>query len=284
MGESLYVSPRLLGRTGIEVSPLGLSAFSFAPGKGMLGPSEVERAFHEHGIRTFFVGRQMPQLIEGVRRLVRAGHRDEIVLASGAGLPFGPSVRRAFEKNARLLGVDTIDIWLLGWVRSRWAVSGKTWPTMLKLQEEGKVRAIGFSCHDRRLAATLAKELPLDVLMIRYNASHRGAETEVFATLGEDRPGVIGYTATRWGMLLQGLPERGFPTPMTAPECYRFVLAHPSVDMVLCAARTPAELSEDVAGVLAGALDRVRLEEVHRFGDAVHASARGGRRWMLREK
>jgi hypothetical protein len=69
---------------------------------------------------------------------------------------------------------------------------------------------------------------------------------------------------------------------MTAGECYRFALSNPAVDLVLCAARSPAELRQDVAEVREGPLDAARLEDVRRFGDAVHAAARGGRRWMFR--
>jgi hypothetical protein len=53
------------------------------------------------------------------------------------------------------------------------------------------------------------------------------------------------------------------------------------VDMVWCAARTPAELREDVAGALADPLSPQRRREICRFGDAVHHSARRGRRWMF---
>jgi hypothetical protein len=53
------------------------------------------------------------------------------------------------------------------------------------------------------------------------------------------------------------------------------------VDMVWCAARTGDQLREDVEGVLSGPLDPDRLEQVRAFGDAVHAAARGGMRWMF---
>jgi aryl-alcohol dehydrogenase-like predicted oxidoreductase len=282
------LTPRPFGRTGLTVSPLGLSAFSFGP-HGLpqrgarLGPADAERAFYEHGITTFFVSPLMAGLIEGLQRLIRAGHRDELCIVSGGGIPTGWGVRRACEKLLRTLGTDRLDVWLMGWVRARWHVGGKTWPTMRRLKEEGKARAIGFSCHDRPLALALGRELAVDVMMLRYNAAHRGVEREVFAQLGPDRPAIISYTATRWGNLLQPLPQKGFPRGMTGPECYRFVLANPCVDVALCAATTPAELGEDVAGVLAGPLDPARLEEVRRFGDAVHAAARGGVRWMFRQ-
>ena len=279
------LQPRPFGRTGLRVTPLTLGGSSVraAGPRGLkLTADDVERAFHDHGINTFlFHWLLMPAMAEGLRRLIRAGHRDELVLVAEMGLPTGGFVRRGWERHARVLGVDVVDIYLLGWVQARWYVTGKTWVAMRRLKEEGKVRAIGFSCHNRKLAASLARELDVDALMIRYNAAHRGAEQDVFAALADRKPAIISYTATRWGMLLQPLPQAGFPQGMAAGDCYRFALSHPSVDTVFCAARTPAELAEDVSAALEGPLADTRLAEVRTFGDAVHAAARGGRRWMF---
>lgn len=275
---------RQLGQTTLQVTPVALAAWSVrgAGPRGLgLTPDDVERAYHEHGINTFLFHFWMRPLVEGLRRLIRAGHRDDLVLIAEAGLPTGRFVRRAWDRHARAVGTDRIDVFLLGWVRARWYVTGRTWPTMEALRDRGAVRAIGFSSHNRRLAAQLAHDLQPDVLMLRYNAAHRGAEAEVFATLPTPRPGIIAYTATRWGMLLQPLPDRGFPAGMTAGECYRFALSHPSVDLVLCAARSAEELRADVTAVREGPLAGARMEEVQRFGDAVHMAASGGRRWMF---
>ncbi len=276
--------PRPLGKTSLRVTPLGLASMSMRKGGAGLGPEDVERAFHEHGINVFLAHYWAKQICEGIRRLIRAGHREEIVLVTGASLPFAGSVRRCLERHLRVLGTDHLDGYFMGWARKRWWLRKKVWGEMVRLRESGKVRALGFSTHDRALAASLAVELPADVIMIRYNAAHRGAEREIFAPLarlGDARPGIMGYTSTRWGMLFDPLPKRGFPNPMTAGECYRFSLGNPMVDMVWCAAQSAAELREDVQAVLSGPLEPARLDEVRRFGDAVHAAARGGRRWMF---
>ena len=273
-----------LGATGLHVTPLALAAWSVraaGPRGVALTPEDVERAYHEHGINTFLFHFLMRPMVEGLRRLIRAGHRDDLVLIAEVGIPTGGFVRRGWERHVRAIGTDVIDVFLLGWVRAHWYVTGRTWPAMAALRDRGAVRAIGFSSHDRPLAARLARELHPDVLMLRYNAAHRGAEHEVFAQLQPPRPGVIAYTATRWGMLLQPLPARGFPVGMPAGDCYRFALTNPAVDLVLCAARSSQELADDVAAVRAGPLEPARLGEVQRFGDAVHAAARGGRRWMF---
>jgi aryl-alcohol dehydrogenase-like predicted oxidoreductase len=278
-----HFTRRPLGQTELRTTPLALAAWSVrtAGPNRRLTADDVERAYYEHGINTFLFHFLMHPMVEGLRRLIRAGHRDDLVLMTEVGLPAGWLVRRGYERHARAVGTDVIDVLLLGWVRQRWYLTGRTWSTLERLRSDGRVRAIGFSSHDRPLAARLAREFRPDVLMLRYNAAHRGAEREVFATLDTPRPGVIAYTATRWGMLLDPLPERGFPRGMTPGECYRFALSHPAVDLVLCAARSPDELRQDVAAVREGPLDAARLDEVRRFGDAVHAAARGGRRWMF---
>jgi len=282
----MRLSPRPFGRTGLPVTPLVLAhgAIRGSASRGpALKPEDVERAFHEQGVTTFLVYWAWPAMVEGLRRLVRAGHRHELVLLTETGLPGGTFVRRSFEKTARAVGVDHVDVCILGWLRSRGGLGLGSWKALEKLKDEGKTRAIGFSSHDRLLATAVAREIRPDVLMLRYNAAHRGIERQVFDALGNDRPAILAYTATRWGFLLKPLPARGFPEAMRAGECYRFVLSHPAVDAVLCAARSPEELREDVEAVLAGPLDPGRLEACRRFGDEVHAAARGGWRWMFRE-
>src|SRR5947207_9131652 len=47
-----------------------------------------------------------------------------------------------------------------------------------RAKEEGRVRLLGLTSHQRPLAADAAKSGLLDLLMIRYNAAHRGAERD----------------------------------------------------------------------------------------------------------
>jgi len=140
------------------------------------------------------------------------------------------------------------------------------------VKESGGAKALGISCHDRPMARELVDELGLDALMIRYNAAHRGAEKEIFETLDTAKTGVIAYTATRWGRLLQPVGDLG---PMSGPECYRFVLSNPSVSTVLCGARSYEEIASAAAEAELGPLTDPRLTEVKRFGDAVRSTATG---------
>jgi predicted aldo/keto reductase-like oxidoreductase len=107
---------------------------------------------------------------------------------------------------------------------------------------------VGVTTHQRTLGAQLAREGQIDLLMIRYNAAHRGAETDVFPVTDELGVPVVVYTGVRWGALLKPTPDDpvGFRPP-SAPDCYRFALCHPSVNVVLMAPNGRAELEEDLS-------------------------------------
>ena len=109
--------------------------------------------------------------------------------------------------------------------------------------------------------------------MMRYNAAHRGAEEDIFPYLPASDPGVVSYTATRWGKLLRA--PRGWKGRVpTAGECYRFVLGHPHVHVCLTAPRSKAELSENLAAVAAGPLAPEEMDFLGRSGDEVRKQQR----------
>jgi predicted aldo/keto reductase-like oxidoreductase len=116
-----------------------------------------------------------------------------------------------------------------------------------KAQRDGQVRLLGLTSHQRSLAAEAAGSSLLDLLMIRYNAGHRGAENEVFPITDARGMPVIVYTCLRWGALLQPTPEDppDFVVP-SAPAWYRFVLQNPSVTVALMAPDNRAELEENL--------------------------------------
>jgi aryl-alcohol dehydrogenase-like predicted oxidoreductase len=117
----------------------------------------------------------------------------------------------------------------------------------------GVVRRLGLTTHQRKLAAAVAQGRVLDLLMIRYNAAHRGAEQEVFPVTEALGMPVIAYTALRWGALLRPTPDDppGFAVPR-APDWYRFVLQSPSVTVALMAPGDRAELEEDLSVLATG--------------------------------
>ena len=144
-------------------------------------------------------------------------------------------------------------------------------------RRDGVVRRLGLTTHQRNLASEVARSGHLDALMIRYNASHRGAEREVFPVTEALGLPVIAYTALRWGALLRPTPDDppGFVVPAAA-AWYRFVLQDPSVAVVLMAPHNRAEMEEDMAVLDAvGPLPADEFERLAEHGRRVRRHAGG---------
>ncbi len=213
-----------------------------------------------------------PNLVPALRDAVRQD-REKIVIATGPIVGhFQFTIRRAAEKALRTLGTDYIDVFQLFWAGTMSAVNERTLEEMQRLKEEGKIRSIGISIHDRQRAGRLAEDSPIDLFMLRYNAAHPGAEVDVFPHLARRHPAVVAYTATSWRKLLRA-PKGWSGSPMTAAECYRFCLSSPHVDVVLTAPASRRELEANLREVAGGPLADERMAEVRAFGRVVH----GGR-------
>lgn len=204
----------------------------------------------------FYTAMRTGRSRQALRRAL-ARDRARYVVATGPSMAFfGANVRSACEARLRELGTDRIDVFQLFWLGKTSAWTEGTIDALHALKAEGKIGAFGISIHDRPRAAALAASL--DLLMIRYNAAHPGAEREIFPALahrGEaERPAVVAYTATSWRRLLKR--PRGWKGRVaTAADAYRFCLSSADVDVVLTAPASASELRENLAGLERGALD-----------------------------
>jgi aryl-alcohol dehydrogenase-like predicted oxidoreductase len=253
-----------LGRTGLPVHRLGFSA-TYRPGR------DVVRRAIDLGINYFFCYGFDTHLTKTIREL-SPSERQKIVVSTGAyNLLVGhPNLRRTLEKRLRQLGSDYIDVFLFLGVNKGKQLTDHVREELVRFRQEGKVRFVGLSCHDRKFVGRLADEGWPDVTMIRYNAAHRGAEEDIFPHLESHRPGVVGYTATRWTYLLRrpkGWPKEGrLPT---AGECYRFVLSNPNIHVCLTAPSNLRHLEANVAALEQGPLSPDDYAFMCQIGDLV---------------
>jgi aryl-alcohol dehydrogenase-like predicted oxidoreductase len=201
-----------------------------------------------------------------------ARDRDRLVIASGPTVGyFGGSVRRGAERILKKLGTDYLDVLQLMWLGVGSAWTAATERELVHLKESGKARALAVSIHDRERAGRLAADSPLDLLMIRYNAAHPGAERDIFPHLAKRQPNIVAYTATSWRKLLKR-PSGWARTegPMSAGDCYRFCLSSPHVDVVLTGPASAAQLDENLAAIERGPLASDENKWIREFGAAVH--------------
>ena len=205
-----------------------------------------------------------------VVKSVLAQDREKYVLATGPTTAWWSSHLRNFvEKTLVTLQTDYLDILQMFWVgvTSTWKPSNVE--EMLKLKEEGKVKALGISIHNRKRAGQLAEDSPLDMFMIRYNAAHTGAEEDIFPHLTPGKQAIVAYTATRWGKLLKR--PKGYEGEVpTAGHCYRFSLSNPHVNAVLTGPRNVKQLEENLEEMKKGPLNEDEMTWMRQFGKIVH--------------
>lgn len=206
--------------------------------------------------------------------------RSRLVVAAQFYARSRDDAERELEAHLTALDTEYIDVLTFYYVEqeAKWhEIERGALPFLREQQEAGRVRLIGLTTHQRPLARQLVRTGDIDLLMIRYNAAHRGAEREVFPITDEMGVPVVAFTCLRWGALLQATPDdpAGFMLP-TAPELYQYVLTHPSVSVALMAPNDRRELEEDLS-ILRDrpALAEERMIEIRQHGDRVHQHAGG---------
>jgi predicted aldo/keto reductase-like oxidoreductase len=185
--------------------------------------------------------------------------REEVVVAAQFSARTAAEAGRELRVMLNQLGTDYIDVLTFYYVEQRQEWDELRGPRgalayCCAAQRDGVVRRLGLTTHQRKLAAEVARNRELDLLMIRYNAAHRGPESELFPITEALGVPIIAYTALRWGALLRPTPDDppGFVVP-SAPAWYRFVLQSPAVTVALMAPDTRAELEEDLEALGPGA-------------------------------
>lgn len=230
------------------------------------------RAALDSGMNYIFWNPRHEHLTAAVKDVVRKD-RDRVVIATGPMLGyFAGSVRRAAENALTTLGTEYLDVLQLFWAGKMSFLTDATIGELVKLRESGKARAIGVSIHDRKKAGELAESSALNFFMIRYNAAHPGAESDIFPHLERRRPAVVAYTATSWRKLLRR--PSGWSGPVaTAGDCYRFCLTSPHIDVTLTGPRNVEELRANLTALNKGPLSAEEMTWIRELGKVV----RGGK-------
>jgi aryl-alcohol dehydrogenase-like predicted oxidoreductase len=263
------------GAFGIPVCRLGLGFTGYLA--SALTPDDVHSAL-DRGVNFLNWSGLAEGPVEGdvltatVSALGRA--RKSVVICAQFGARSAEDAKEELEAALAALGTDYIDVLTLYYVEQQeeWDELTATDGALRYLQNakrDGRVRRIGVTSHQRMLAARMAKSGLLDLLMIRYNAAHRGAEREVFPVTERLGMPCIAYTALRWGALLKSTPDDppGFTVPR-APDWYRFALQHPAVSVTLSAPKSRAELDEDLQALeAAGPLAEADYAAMAAHGD-----------------
>ncbi len=233
---------RPLGGSDVMVSPVIFGAW--AVGGWMWGGAEEKdsiaaiQASIDHGVTTIDTAAVYGQGYgeEVVGRAIK-GRRDQVQVATKCGMtwdiPGGSdpwetedrhgakvTIRRnstpasipiECERSLQRLGVDVIDLYQVHWPDTTTPVED-TMAALLKLQEQGKIRAIGVSNYDATWIKRAAAAGPLASLQPPYSLIQRKIEPDVLPLCREHGIGVIVYSPLERGLLTGKVTaDREFP-------------------------------------------------------------------------
>ncbi|MBD9701265.1 aldo/keto reductase [Streptomyces sp. ID01-12c] len=237
---------RTLGRTGVRVGSLALGAMNF----GRIGRTTQDEATAlvdaalEAGVNLVDTADMYGdgESEEMVGRAI-AGRRDDIVLATKAGMPMGEELNHrggsrrwlvsALDDSLRRLGVDHVDLYQL----HRWdpdTDDEETLSALTDLQRAGKIRYFGsstFPAHRIVQAQWSAREHRLGRYVAEqpsYSVLQRGVEAHVLPVAEEYGLGVLVWSPLASGWLSGAVREgRAVATSRSAFMPDRFDLTLP---------------------------------------------------------
>jgi predicted aldo/keto reductase-like oxidoreductase len=285
---------RKLGKTGLEVSPIGIGG-----GSG-ISNEDLRYAF-DKGINYFLFSSDLHHFsyrksVETIKQLCKAGSalRDRVVLATVSYISNPEKVYAVLADQFMELGIDYIDVFHWGWITDKDDFVGLV-DTARKIKDGGEIarffreqilqaqevneeilkrglaRYVGASFHSRYAARQCIQTL--DVLMLRYNLAHLGAEIGVFPMLSGDKekdPGIVVFNVGHEGPRLISDAPPGYPSDAwvpTVPDCYRYALSNPSVDLLLAGLQDRAEVDEALAMLEKGPFSPEECEYLRNYGD-----------------
>ena len=258
---------RLLGRTGVEVSPLALGTMMF----GEWGNKDMDdsiRVIHralDAGIN--FVDSADVYSAGGSEEIVGKalkGRRDDVVLATKFFMPMGDGpnhsggsrryIIKAVEDSLRRLDTDYIDLYQVHRPSPVMDVE-ETLGALTDLVRQGKIRYIGSSSYsgsqiveaqvasrDRNLARFVTEQPPYSILV-------RGIEEDVLPTTQRYGMGTLSYSPLAGGWLSGKWRRDAAPTPTSsARPSARFDMATVANQQKLEVVDALATLAED-AGI-----------------------------------
>ena len=253
-----------LGKSGLRVAPLGV-----AGGYGIDERSLLE-AF-ERGVNYWYHGSLRGRgMRSAIRSIVASGRRSELVVVLQSYSRWAWLLESTFTSGLKSLGIDHADVLLLGLHNA--PPSEAIIERALRLKERGLVRHLAISAHRRAAFLEHAKQDHFDLFHVRYSAAHPGAETDLLTELpSERRPGLVAYTATRWGQLLDSKRMPAGQSPLRGRDCYRFVLSNPHFNVCMTGPRNENELREALATMQEGPLSPEEEQRVRAIGLHVRA-------------
>jgi aryl-alcohol dehydrogenase-like predicted oxidoreductase len=111
------------------------------------------------------------------------------------------SIRRELEQSLRRLRVEQIDLYQMHWPPDDGTTIEEYWGTLLRLKEEGKIRAAGLSNHSAGQLDAAERVGHVETLQPPFSAIRREVAARELSWCREHDTGVIVYSPMQAGLL-----------------------------------------------------------------------------------
>src|SRR4029077_11157730 len=223
----MALTKRSLGLSGLEITTVGFGSWAIGGGGWSYGwgPQDDAEAiatmahaidsginwidtaaFYGLGHSEEVVGRLLRDIPQPQRPLIftKCGMAFETDRMAEPQRTLKPdSVRRECEASLRRLGVERIDLYQFHWPDETGTPVEDSWRAMVRLVEEGKVRAIGVSNFDVALLARCEAIRHVDSLQPPFSLIRRDVAEREIPWSAEHGHGVIAYSPMQSGTLTE---------------------------------------------------------------------------------
>ena len=241
-----------LGKTGIDISRMGLGTWSIGGGSAWGGDHDLQvvvdtiREAPKLGVNLIDTapgynfgnsGHILGKALEGM-------YRGDVVIITKCGVTWdqemkgdlfnkvngiqlyknlnSASIKREIEESLKRMGTDYVDVYMTHWQSiegSEYYVPiQKTMEVLNDLKAQGKIKAIGAANVDIKQIQEYLKWGELDIVQAKYSILDRGIEDEIIPCCRENGVTIQAYSPLEMGLLSGTFPRDYKPVGAQIPK------------------------------------------------------------------
>ena len=241
-----------LGKTGIDISRMGLGTWSIGGGSAWGGDHDLQvvvdtiREAPKLGVNLIDTspGYNFGNSEKIIGKALEEMNREDVVIITKCGVTWdqemkgdlfnkvngiqlyknlnSESVKREIEGSLERMGTDYIDVYMTHWQSipgSEYYVPiQKTMDVLNDLKAQGKIRAIGAANVDINQIQEYLKHGDLDIVQAKYSILDRGIEDEIIPCCRENGVTIQAYSPLEMGLLSGTFPRDYKPVGAQIPK------------------------------------------------------------------
>jgi len=248
----MKLETRILGRTGLEVTRIGLGTIPIIRVTFDRAIKIINAAL-DGGINYIDTASRYQTSEEKIGEVMKK-RRKECYLATKVRDRSGKSVKEEIRRSFKLLQTDYIDVFQLHDV-STWQdweevmAPGGAYEELLRLRDRKKIGFIGITGHNMEVLKEAIKSDKFDTILCAYNVLTPEPADEVIPLAKKHNIGVINMKTNAGGIphryvIFKGKSKR--PSRITIEDTMRWAMSNPDIDCFLCGPKLVKEIKEDI--------------------------------------